>query len=233
MIRDGPGGSVAVQLPSGRRGHSCRLGERVRAVVRSGQDRYRLASERLPLRCPSATRAPSPGGRRRTLTAAREPSPPARTEPRWRAEPRSARGTDEYRSRARPLRARRRRLAFRGAADRRIARLAESSAAPAGLRAVVQLRVRPWPRVRCDHMVARRDALHRASRGTCLARFVAAHRCHALEADLARPRASRTGSVSVRVVEAQFPTLSQERDAERVRPPSNPRRRSAPSAGDP
>ena len=45
MIRDGPGGSVPVQVPSGARGHRCSLRERVRAVVRSGEDRDRLASE--------------------------------------------------------------------------------------------------------------------------------------------------------------------------------------------
>ena len=46
MIREGPGGSVARPAPVRARGHRCGLGERVRAVVRSGQDRDRLASER-------------------------------------------------------------------------------------------------------------------------------------------------------------------------------------------
>ena len=46
MIRDGPGGSVAVHRPFGACGHRRRLGERIRAVVRSRHDRDRLAGER-------------------------------------------------------------------------------------------------------------------------------------------------------------------------------------------
>lgn len=101
-------------------------------------------------------------------------------------------------------------LAFRGAADRLIMRLAERTAAPAGLRAVVLLESVVGRG--CAAIIWWRDGCVDRATADLSARFVAAHRFTPWRLTC-ETAPSRTGSVSVLVVEAQLPTLSHARAA--------------------